>query len=351
MKTDFRTLPFVDVIARANSEGGKQYVYYRRDGERVRLPSLDDPDFMDSYARIHSTWNRAAIPSIQPGTIADLIRHYQRSPEWDDLAPRSQMGYRAYLRILEDMVGPLPVRDVNREAAIAIRDKFRATPAKANHAVRVLSLLLSFALDSPSRYGLAYNPALRVKKLKTLGAGHRPWSTAEVQTFAENPGILPGLKLAFWLGLLTGQREADVLAMRWTDYADGRLSVKQSKTGIELSLPVLPSLGAILDGWQPRGDAMVLSATGRPFQADNFRHQFARAVCRAGLPKECVFHGLRKTMTGLLAAAECTNAEIKSVTGHLTDQMVSLYLAGAEQIARSDAAMKKLERLMNSRRA
>lgn len=77
------------------------------------------------------------------------------------------------------------------------------------------------------------------------------------------------------------------------------------------------------------------------------RGSLRRAQVKAGL-QGLVFHGLRKTATGNLAEAGCTSEQIKAITGHKTDRMVSHYVAGAKQKERAKAAMKKLEAINRS---
>ncbi|MDD2324800.1 MAG: hypothetical protein PHW63_02140 [Alphaproteobacteria bacterium] len=65
--------------------------------------------------------------------------------------------------------------------------------------------------------------------------------------------------------------------------------------------------------------------------------------------KALVFHGLRKTATGNLAEAGCTSEQIKAITGHKTDRMVSHYVAGAKQKEPAKAAMAKLDNVQGLR--
>ena len=63
----------------------------------------------------------------------------------------------------------------------------------------------------------------------------------------------------------------------------------------------------------------------------------------AGLPDDCVLHGLRKTASRKLAEAGCSEEEIKSITGHRTSRMVSHYVKGADKKRQASAAILKLE--------
>ncbi|MGE4352188.1 MAG: tyrosine-type recombinase/integrase, partial [Bdellovibrionales bacterium] len=87
---------------------------------------------------------------------------------------------------------------------------------------------------------------------------------------------------------------------------------------------------------------IITTAAGKPYKPDHFKHEWKRWTDKASL-QGLVFHGLRKTATGNLAEAGCTSEQIKAITGHKTDCMVSHSVAGAKQKERAKAAMKKLE--------
>jgi integrase len=61
------------------------------------------------------------------------------------------------------------------------------------------------------------------------------------------------------------------------------------------------------------------------------------------LPEDCVFHGLRKTVTVRLTEAGCSNEQIKSITGHKTDPIAAYYAKSANHRVLAKAAMKSLE--------
>jgi integrase len=69
---------------------------------------------------------------------------------------------------------------------------------------------------------------------------------------------------------------------------------------------------------------------------------FKAATRAAGLPEDCVFHGLRKTAAVRLAEAGCTTEQIKSITGHRTDQMAAYYAKRANQRLLAKAAIGRL---------
>ena len=59
-----------------------------------------------------------------------------------------------------------------------------------------------------------------------------------------------------------------------------------------------------------------------------FGHKMADAIRSAGLPDDCVLHGLRKTTARILREL---GVEASSMTGHLSAQMEREYARDAEQ--------------------
>lgn len=163
-----------------------------------------------------------------------------------------------------------------------------------------------------------------------------PWPTpvdgaevldaTEAELFRETWPPASPERVAFELAIHTGQRAGDLLRLTRADYAAGRITLRQSKTGERVDIPASDALRAILDPWLRSHDALTLlvGRSGRPIQADRFKHMMGRAIAAAGL-EGCVFHGLRHTCATLLAEAGCDWPTIAAVTGHRTAEMVRRY--------------------------
>lgn len=89
--------------------------------------------------------------------------------------------------------------------------------------------------------------------------------------------------------------------------------------------------------------SLLTTSQGKAFDAVYFGAWFADVIAKAGLPDDCVLHGLRKTAARTLAEAGCSELEIQSVTGHVSGRMVAHYTKGADQRKRATAAITKLE--------
>jgi integrase len=65
-----------------------------------------------------------------------------------------------------------------------------------------------------------------------------------------------------------------------------------------------------------KGMHLIGDPDGRPMKRKSLTDMMRRAVKTAGLPPECVAHGLRKAMTRRLADAGASTKQIASISGH-----------------------------------
>jgi integrase len=289
---------------------------------------------------------------LQQFTLPWLIRQYEQAPSFTQLAASTRRGYGQCLRIIEAWsrdAGNPPLETLTRRAVKEFHLGMSSRRHKANAVMRVLRLLLNFAYDQ----GLIEdNPA---KQQRLIGTPPRAtvWSEEEMQTFirtAVEAGRL-SLALAVLLGAHTGQREADVLHLAWTQYDGVQIELRQEKTGRLLRVPVTSELKRALDATPQVSTQIVASeATRAPYKPDNFRHLFRDLADKAGLTK-LRFMDLRRTAAVRLAEAGCTAIEIAAITGHeigTTQKILEVYVPRNTQMAQN--AIAKLERNKRSQK-
>ncbi len=98
----------------------------------------------------------------------------------------------------------------------------------------------------------------------------------------------PGLRAAVALGICTGMRESDVVALPRAAHADGRLEARQGKTGEPIWVPVHRRLKEILNATPRTSEMIVTGARGRPLTVEGFKavfHGGPAKVYRAGRPE------------------------------------------------------------------
>ncbi len=214
------------------------------------------------------------------------------------------------------------------------------TPAAANNFLRMLRMLMAFAVSHGIRRD---DPTEGVEWIRQESEGFHTWTEEEITQFEERWPIGTRARLSFALHLYTGQRRSDVVRMTWRDIANGFLKVKQQKTGVKLEIPIHPNLQAILDAAPREHISILTTANGAPFAVAGYGNWFREVTRKAGLPERCAAHGLRKAAARRLAEAGCSSPEIGAVTGHRTLKEIERYIAAASQAKLAGAAISKLK--------
>lgn len=126
------------------------------------------------------------------------------------------------------------------------------------------------------------------------------------------------------------------------DIDDGLIRVVQQKTGAKLWIPIHAQLRAVLAAQPKEHVSILVTEYSKPFSTAVFGNWMAERIDKAGLPTECVPHGLRKAAARRLAEAGCSANEIASITGHKTLAEVERYTREADQKRLTKAAMHHL---------
>jgi integrase len=317
----------------------RKYYYYRRFNQRVKLPN--DPnslEFIAAYHRIHESFeSKGTIKPYLVGSVASLIEAFKGSTEYKALKDQVKKHYSRNFDEMIARIGDLQASAMTRAVFLKWRDNLKDTPSKANNFIATVSRLYSWGID---RELLTVNPARDIKKLK-IGEW-RSWKDHEIDAFLKVAS--PETALALCLALYTGQRLSDVINMKWNQISDNGIEVVQKKTGAKVWIPIHRTLQTMINKHATKKSIYILtSVKGLPFTPDNLKHTFKDTSRLAGLPEDCVFHGLRKTAAVRLAEAGCSTEQIKSITGHSTTQMVEHYTKDANQKTLAKSAMKLLE--------
>ncbi len=120
--------------------------------------------------------------------------------------------------------------------------------------------------------------------------------------------------------------------------------VTQEKTGTKLDIALHPDLLEALAAWPSKPKAILETEHRKPFSVKGLGNKMADAFDAAGLPDECVTHGLRKAAARRLAEARCSTHEIAAVTGHKSLADIERYTRAANQRRLSEVANSRLGR-------
>jgi integrase len=360
---DWFTLRETEDWAKANSEAIAQRRAQARQKGR-KLPPLGGE-------------GRASLASGRPGaeraqktgyTIEALFDDLWRSKHFQSKAASTQRDYRmkaeAFAKFEPHLWGVL-ARDMTPAAVHGLHEKLWAAKglAMANGMVAVMRLAYSIARKRGAG-GVRDNPC-RELGLPTPKPRLRCANAQEIAALMAAADVLePSIGDAIVLALFTGQRQGDVLALTEAGTSEGRVKLRQRKTGAVVSVqalaPLIARLAAIRERNRLEGRVtptiVAHPRTGRAWNADNFRHRYAdvRALAASGAdvssagkgcPSVADFHfaDLRDTAVTWLHRAGCDIAEIASVTGHSEKTVYTIlkhYLVIDETT--NDRAMTKL---------
>jgi integrase len=300
--------------------------------KRVPLPGLPgSAEFMAAYqAALTGQLPRPPIGAsrTKAGSISALIVSYWASPKFLALAPARQQTYRLILEKFRTEHGDKPLALLTRQHINAILAQKVTTPAAANHWLRLIKVLMAFAVEEEWR---ADNPAMTVTPIKTRSDGFHTWTEGEIAVYEAKHPIGSKARLALALLLYTAQRRSDVVRMGRQHVRDGVVHVRQQKTRAMLAIPLHPALAAIIEATPNQHLTFLVTEYGQPFTAAGFGNWFRARCDEAGLSEKCAAHGLRKAACRRLAEAGCSANVIASISGHTSLREVERYTKAADQ--------------------
>jgi integrase len=319
---------------------GRVHHYFRRAGfPRIRLPGVvGSAGFMAAYQQaLGSAPEPVGATRNKPGSVSAAIASYYAAPGFKALAPTSQVVRKAVLEAFRREHGEKQIAAMPRKFIAAMFDAM--TPTAARNWFKAIRALVRHGIDLGM---LKDDPMLGIRLRPIKGDGFHTWTEDEIAQFERHHPVGSRERLAFALGLYSGQRRSDVIRMGRQHIRDGVLRVRQQKTGAVLAIPLHPNLRAVLDATP--GDRLTFLTTlrgGKPFEPTSLTQWFAKACRDAGLSSDCTFHGLRKAACRRLAEAGCTVHEIAAVSGHKTLQEIERYTKAADQARLAQAAMAR----------
>jgi integrase len=157
-------------------------------------------------------------------------------------------------------------------------------------------------------------------------------------------------RLALELMVTLALRRSDVVRIGPHLVRNGVLTYTQHKNAennpVTLSVPIPPELARTIEAARRaqkivRPDRFLLTKLGTPYQDDSFSEWFKPVIAAAGLPPDCVAHGLRKRCCADLANQGASAHEIMAISGHRTLKEVDRYTKAACQEALAVEAMRK----------
>lgn len=212
------------------------------------------------------------------------------------LAPRTHRDYSRHLEHLRTDFGHVLADDLTPRMLSEWMDVPKGK-IQRNRSLAVLSAVYQKAVR---KYFLAKtNPCREVDRHESRPRDR--YITDE--EYAQVKALAPlRVQLAMELALLTGQRQGDIIGMKWTQIQDMAIQIRQGKTGKKLAIDITPAVEAVLDrcwqlphGGKDGGEFVITRKPGGKYTSEGFRacwqrvHQKWKRLGREPL----TFHDLR----------------------------------------------------------
>jgi integrase len=286
-----------------------------------------------------------AAVSYLPGSVGQVIDDYKvcniKNKHFIGflrLKYSSQLNYRRALDIIKRKAGYYQMIDVTQEGIRGFRNeliKEDCATSQIDQCLMVSSVLWTFAAefcDLP----LGANSTTGIMRVHGEHKAHKRWPMQVIEAFYAKANRV--MRLALYLLLYTGQREIDVIAMKWTDVQRrgdvDMIFVKQQKTDTKVWIPIHPKLAALL-AKTPRINDYILNTNRRePFASTSSISNTIKSTLRqCGVDnwRDYSGHGLRASAACELLEAGCNESLVAAITGHKDLSVLRRYLAEANQ--------------------
>jgi integrase len=293
--------------------------------------------------KLNAMWDQIRVARAEPsgpipGTIAWMALDIEKSDEHKERRPKLQQEVeRAFGVIIASPLGKAKMAAITGRDVTAFRKKLAEAKgiSKAHETCKWLRHLFNVAKQQKL---ITVSP-MEDMRIPRPPARQIYWLEEEVETAigkAKEMGRA-SIALAIRLAFDTGQREGDVLSMRWSHLIGNEIAVKQSKGGATVRIPCLPELTAQLSETTKTSTHIVVSeTTHQPYKQYNFVHLVGEVIEAAGL-KGKRYGDLRRSAVVRLAMAGCTIPMIASITGHSykrCEEILEVYLPRSTDLAR-----------------
>ena len=328
-------------LHRQRTRHGKT-VWYVRDGHgpRVRLRAeFGSPEFEAEYqVAISGQAVERGKKAAAVGSLMWLFDRYRETVAWSGLSLATRRQRENIFKGVLKQAGYESATAIKRAHIVAGRDRRADTPATAKHFLDAMRGLFRWALDAGH---VKVDPTLGVKNpTLSKGGGFPVWTEDDVARYEARWPI--GTKERVWLDVLafTGLRRGDAVQLGRQHVRDGVATIRTEKTGVTVTIPILPTLAATLAAG-PCGElAFICGGSREPLAKESFGNMFRDACRAAGVTKSA--HGVRKIGATRAAENGATVAELEAIFGWQGGGMASLYTRAADRGRLAKGAMSKM---------
>lgn len=250
--------------------------------------------FVDAHQKWHrlgktkAEMHRALAELLEPP--ADSLAHYLDRYEREELPKKasSTQGTQArQLKTLRAVYGHMTVSTVRTSDVAAFLDQY-PSPIQANRHIALLSHVYTKLI----RWGVVEkNPCTGVQRNQE---SPRTRYISDGEFWAVWVDMPRHMQLLMELALCTGQRQGDLLRLRWSEVGSDSIRFIQGKTGKVLDVGISPHLAAVLARCRGgvAGVYVIRKPNGQPYTASGIQTTWQRFM-RAYDGERFTFHDIR----------------------------------------------------------
>ena len=342
-------LPF---LKKYHDRHGKLRFYHRPTG--TALPGKPgSQEFMAAYHAAQGVGGAAAFPELTvvkktprlrtdaEGSIDWLVEKYYASDQWKQLSTDTQKGRRRMLERFRADHGDKPHESLQAIHIKTLMDEVAGGPHPKRNWLKHLSGMFLYAEEAMIRVDNPCRGFKRPKPPKT--DGFHSWTDPEIAKYRDFWPYGTKQRLVMELAVETSARRGDVTRLGPEHRVDGRFEFQHHKNGVDVSFPVSDELQSAIDAMpKSNHETFLHTEAGEPRSAKSLGGDFREWCDKAGLPKHCAMHGLRKGCLRILAEAGCNILELQSRSGHLTLSELQKYIDAADKRFAADRAAEKV---------
>jgi len=307
----------------------------------------DANEYAQELMDMYSDYKRGIHREIRAaeGTVHGLVAYYKTTNDYQKLSDNSKRFYNAMINDATRIsfgngttVGEMKSSNVTPEHADKLYLKLQELKSqhRATHVCKVLRKIWFMGM----RAGRVKNNPFQRMNLKGLEDRKVLWEPEQVEKFIQtademNMGSIGTMAL---LCYDLCQRPGDMRQLTWGNLKRDCITFIQEKTGTEVTIPCSPRLLDRLRTIKPSNASdmehiVICEATGKLFDRRLYAKWAARVRNQSGLPSHLQIRDLRRTGATEMAEAGCTEDELRSVTGHQSRDVLSIYVRPTVKLA------------------
>ena len=304
-------------------------------------------DYAQEIAAAHEDYKKDVQPYVRDVDVSvdGLINYYKSTNDYKKLSDNSKKFYNNMLK--EARIVPLTngialgsMKSSNVTPEHADKLYLMLQEQKSLHRASYVCKVLRKVWFMGMRAGRVKNNPFQRMNLKGTKPREVLWSPEQADKFIQTADKMDMSSIGT-LALLCYdlcQRPGDMRAVVWGDFNGKVISFRQEKTGVRVEIPASPRLAERLNHRKPVDTSsntpiVICEATGKPFDRRLYSKWAAKVRIAAGLPDYLQIRDFRRTGATEMAEAGCTEDQLRSVTGHQSRDVLSIYVRPTIKLA------------------